>query len=67
MEQKNAALCNEAQTMQELVNSTINLCSRLTPDQSSVNDATVRSLYTLAEAFRAELNNFSRLLDDYGK
>lgn len=67
MNEKNAALCNEAQTMQELVNSTMNLCYRLTSDQTSVNDATIRSLYTLADAFRAELNNFARLLDGYGE
>lgn len=67
MEQKNAALCNEAQTMIELANSTMSLCYRLTPDQTSVNDATIRSLYTLADAWRAELNNLSRLLDGYGE
>lgn len=67
MDDKNAALCNEAQTMQELVNSTMKLCYRLTPDQTSVNEATIRSLYTLADAFRAELNNLSRLLDEYGQ
>ncbi len=67
MNEKNVALCNEAQTMQELVNSAMNLCCRLTPDQESVNDATIRSLCTLADAFRAELYNLSRLLDEYGQ
>lgn len=67
MNEKNAALSNETQTLQELVNSAANLCYRLTPDQPSVNDATVRSLYTLADALRAELNNFARLLDGCGE
>ena len=66
METKNEALRNEMQTLQEIISNMTNLCFRLTPDQADVNAATIRSLYTQKDAITAEINNLSRLLDDYG-
>ena len=66
METKNESLRNEMQTLQEIVTNMASLCFRLTPDQADVNAATIRSLYTQKDAISAEINNLSRLLDDYG-
>jgi hypothetical protein len=66
METNNEALRNEMQTLQEIVSNMASLCFRLTPDQSDVNAATIRSLYTQKDAITTEINNLSRLLDEYG-
>ena len=65
MEEKNAALVNEAQTLLEYCNTIAGLCYRLTADKAEVNEATIRSMYTMSGALSAEANNFARLLDGY--
>lgn len=65
MDEKNAALVNEAQTLLEYCNTIAGQCYRLTADKAEVNEATIRSLYTMSEALSAEGRNFARLLDEY--
>ena len=67
MEDKNTALLNEAQTLQECTNAVMGLCYRLTPDKTDVNAATIRSLNTQAEALNGELFNLRKLLDEYAQ
>lgn len=67
MDEKNTALLNEAQTLQECVNSIMGLCSRLTPDKAEANYSTIRSLNTQAEALNGELFNLRKLIDEYAQ
>lgn len=67
MEDKNISLLNEAQSLQDCVNSVMSLCYRLTPNNADVNAATIRSLNNQAEALRGELFNLQSLIDNYSK
>ena len=67
MEDKNEALMNETQTLFDCVNTLSGLCSRLTPNKTDVNAATIRSMNTAAEALKAEVFNLQRIIDDYAQ
>ena len=62
MDDKINAIRNEATTFQEMAGSLGSLAFRLEPATSA---ATIRSLNTMAEAFRAELFNLQKLLDEF--
>lgn len=62
MDEKINALRNEAMTLQEMTCNLNALASRL--DTETGGD-TVRSMNTLADAFRAELFNLQKLLDEF--
>lgn len=62
MDDKIQAICNEAATLQEMAGGLGRLAERLEPTTSA---ATIRSLNTTADAFRAELFNLQKLLDDF--
>lgn len=67
MDEKNTALLNEAQTLQECSGSIMALCYRLTPDKTAANAATIRSLNTQADALSGELFNLRKLIDEYAQ
>lgn len=62
MDEKIQAIRNEATTFQDMANSLAALAYRLEPATSA---ATIRSLNTAAEAYRAELFNLQKLLDEF--
>lgn len=62
MDEKINALRNEAATFQELAVNMIALAYRL---DAATGEDTVRSMNTLAEAFRGELFNLQTLLDKF--
>lgn len=62
MDEKIQAIRNEAATFQEMAGSLGNLAYRL---EAGTSAATIRSLNTTAEAFRAELFNLQKLLDEF--
>ena len=62
MDDKIQAIRNEATTFQDIAGNLANLAFRLEPATSA---ATIRSLNTTAEAFRAELFNLQKLLDEF--
>lgn len=62
MEDKIQAIKNEVTTLQEMAGSLISLAYRLEPATSA---ATIRSMNTAAEAYRAELFNLQKLLDEF--
>ena len=64
MDDKIAAIRNEAATLAEFVHSLEFLANRLDPPTSS---ATIRSMNTAAEALRAELFNLQKLLDEFAE
>lgn len=64
MDEKIQAIRNEAATFQEMAGSLGNLAYRLEPTTAS---ATIRSMNTAADAFRAELFNLQKLLDDFAE
>lgn len=65
MEDKNACIVNEVTTLWEHVNVLSSQAARLTPDNTTLNSATLRSLNNEAEAIRGELVNLQNLLDTY--
>lgn len=62
MDENIGAIVNEASTLQEMTANIMALACRLSPATSA---ATIRSLNTAAEAFRAELFNLQKLLDEF--
>lgn len=64
MDDKISAIRNEAVTFQEMSGNLGSLASRLEPATSA---ATIRSLNTAADAFRAELFNLQKLLDEFAE
>lgn len=64
MEDKITAIRNETTTFQDMANSLAALAYRLEPATSA---ATIRSMNTAAEAFRAELFNLQKLLDEFAE
>lgn len=64
MEDKINAIRNEAATFQEMANNLAALAYRLEPATSA---ATIRSMNTAADAFRAELFNLQKLLDEFAE
>lgn len=64
MDEKIQAIRNEATTIQDMAGSLGNLAYRLEPATSA---ATIRSMNTAAEAFRAELFNLQKLLDEFAE
>ena len=61
MEDKINALRNETATLQEMAGNLSALSYRL---ETATGAATVRSMNTAADAFRAELFNLQKLLDE---
>lgn len=64
MEDKIQAIRNEATTLQDMASNFANLAFRLEPATSA---ATIRSMNTAAEAYRAELFNLQKLLDEFAE
>lgn len=64
VEDKINAIRNEAATFQEMAGSLGNLAYRLEPATSA---ATIRSMNTAVDAFRAELFNLQKLLDEFAE
>lgn len=64
MDDKIQAIKNEATTFMDMAGNLSNLAYRLEPATSA---ATIRSLNTAAEAFRAELFNLQKLLDEFAE
>ncbi len=64
MEDKIGAIVNEAATLQDMAGNFAMLTSRLEPATSA---ATIRSMNTVADAFRAELFNLQKLLDEFAE
>ena len=64
MEDKIQAIRNEAVTFQDMAASLSALAYRLEPATSA---ATIRSMNTAADAFRAELYNLQKLLDEFAE
>ncbi len=62
MDEKISALVNEASTLQEMAANMMALACRLNPPTSA---ATIRSMNTATDAFRAELFNLQKLLDEF--
>lgn len=64
MDDKNQAIRNEALTFQDLAGNLAALAERLEP---ATGAATIRSMNTAAESFRAELFNLQKLLDEFAE
>lgn len=64
MDDKIQAIRNEATTLQDMTANLGSLAYRLEPATSA---ATIRSMNTAADAFRAELFNLQKLLDDFAE
>lgn len=64
MEDKINALRNETATLQEMASNLTALSYRL---EAPTSAATIRSMNTSAEAFRAELFNLQKLLDEFAE
>lgn len=64
MDDKITAIRNEAATFQEMAANLSNMAYRL---DASTGSATIRSMNTAAEAFRAELFNLQKLLDEFAE
>ena len=62
MEDKIQAIRNEAATLQDMAGNFATLTFRLEPATSA---ATIRSMNTAAEAYKAELFNLQKLLDEF--
>lgn len=62
MDEKIQAIRNEATTFQDMASTLMALALRLEPATSA---ATIRSMNTAADAFRAELFNLQKLLDEF--
>ena len=64
MDDKIQAIRNEATTFMDMAGNLSNLAYRLEPATSA---ATIRSMNTAADAFRAELFNLQKLLDEFAE
>lgn len=64
MDEKIQALRNETATFQEMAANLSNLAYRLEPATSA---ATIRSMNTAVDAYRAELFNLQKLLDEFAE
>ncbi len=62
MDDKIQAIRNEAATLQDMTSNFAMLTSRLEPATSA---ATIRSMNAAADAFRAEMFNLQKLLDEF--
>lgn len=64
MDEKITAIRNETATLQEMTGNLSALAYRL---DDATGSATIRSMYTIVEAFRAELLNLQKLLDEFAE
>ena len=64
MDEKIQAIRNEATTFQEMAANLSALAYRLEPDTSA---ATLRSMNTAVDAYRAELFNLQKLIDEFAE
>lgn len=64
MDEKIQAIRNEAITFQDMAGNLAALAHRLEPATSA---ATIRSMNTAVDAFRAELFNMQKLIDEFAE
>lgn len=64
MDDKIQAIINEATTFLDMAGALASLANRLEPATSA---ATIRSMNTAVEAYRAELFNLQKLLDEFAE